>query len=164
MARTFAYVRVSTTGQTVENQIAEIAAAGFTIAPNRIVEDTVSGSLAAKQRLGFQKLLDKMEPEDILVVTKLDRLGRNAIDVSDTVSKLEASGIKVYCLQLGGMDLTSAAGKMTMNVLNAVAEFERDLLIERTNSGLARAKSQGKRQPNYRNGKDQSANQPNNRR
>ena len=57
---------------------------------------------------------------------------------------LENLGIRVHCLALGGIDLTSAAGKMTMGVINAVAQFERDLLIERTQSGLARAKSQGK--------------------
>lgn len=77
-------------------------------------------------------------------MTKLDRLGRDAIDVSATVAKLEKLGIKVHCLALGGVDLTSSAGKMTMGVINTIAEFERDLLIERTQSGLARAKSQGK--------------------
>jgi putative DNA-invertase from lambdoid prophage Rac len=58
---------------------------------------------------------------------------------------LAGRGIRVHCLALGGVDLTSAAGKMTMQVLGAVAEFERDLLIERTQSGLQRAKSEGKR-------------------
>lgn len=53
-------------------------------------------------------------------------------------------GIRVHCLALGGVDLTSSAGKMTMGVINAVAQFERDLLTERTQSGLTRAKSQGK--------------------
>ena len=81
---------------------------------------------------------------DVLVVTKLDRLGRDAIDVSTTVAKLETLGIRVHCLALGGVDLTSSAGKLTMGVINAVAQFERDLLIERTQSGLARAKAQGK--------------------
>ena len=95
-------------------------------------------------RKGFGRLLDKMEKGDILVVTKLDRLGRDAIDVSTTVVKLEKMGIKVYCLALGGVDLTSSAGKMTMGVINNVAQFERDLLIERTQSGLARAKLNGK--------------------
>lgn len=80
----------------------------------------------------------------MLVVTKLDRLGRNAIDVQSTVQHLESQGIRVHCLALGGVDLTSAAGKMTMGVLAAVAQFERDLLIERTQAGLARAKSEGK--------------------
>jgi putative DNA-invertase from lambdoid prophage Rac len=61
-----------------------------------------------------------------------------------SVAKLEEIGIRVHCLALGGVDLTSSAGKMTMNVINAVAQFERDLLIERTQSGLARAKAEGK--------------------
>jgi putative DNA-invertase from lambdoid prophage Rac len=74
----------------------------------------------------------------------MDRLGRDAIDVSTTVAKLENMGIRVHCLALGGIDLTSSAGKMTMGVINSVAQFERDLLIERTQSGLDRAKSNGK--------------------
>lgn len=77
-------------------------------------------------------------------MTKLDRLGRDAIDVSSTVKALAEIGVRVYCLALGGADFTSSAGTMTMNVLNAVAQFERDLLIERTQSGLKRAKSEGK--------------------
>lgn len=144
MPRTFAYVRVSTTGQTTENQIQEIEAAGFQVEPRRIVTETVSGSTAIAQRLGFSKLMDRLESGDVLIVTKLDRLGRDAIDVSTTVKALADMGVKVYCLALGGADLTSSSGTMTMQVLNAVAQFERDLLIERTQSGLRRAKSEGK--------------------
>jgi putative DNA-invertase from lambdoid prophage Rac len=88
--------------------------------------------------------MEKMEQGDVLIVTKLDRLGRNAIDVSSTVARLEERDIRVHCLALGGVDLTSSAGKLTMGVINAVAQFERDLLIERTQAGLARAKSEGK--------------------
>jgi putative DNA-invertase from lambdoid prophage Rac len=143
-SRVFAYCRVSTAGQTTDNQAHEIAAAGFTVKPQRIVTETVSGSVAAKLRKGFKRLLDKMEAGDVLVVTKLDRLGRNAMDVRETVETLAAMGVRVHCLALGGVDLTSAAGKMTMQVLGAVAEFERDLLIERTQAGLARARSEGK--------------------
>lgn len=95
-------------------------------------------------RPGWMSLMNKLEPGDILVVTKLDRLGRNAMDVRGTVESLASIGVRVYCLALGGMDLTSPAGKMTMGVINAVAEFERDLLIERTQAGLARAKAEGK--------------------
>ena len=84
-----------------------------------------------------------MEPGDILVVTKLDRLGRNAMDVRSTAERLEKANIRLHCLALGGVDLTSAAGKMTMAVITAVAEFERDLLIERTQSGMKRAKEEG---------------------
>src|SRR5690606_14599459 len=144
MPRTFAYVRVYTTGQTTENQIQEIKAAGYHIEPRRIVTETVSGSTAIAQRRGFSRLLDKMEAGDILIVTKLDRLGRDAIDVSSTVKALAEMGVRVYCLALGGADLTSSAGTMTMNVLNAVAQFERDLLIERAQSDLKHAKSEGK--------------------
>jgi len=144
MSRVFAYLRVSTADQTTENQIQEIAAAGFAVEPRRVVAETISGSVAASERQGFCRLLDKMEPEDVLVVTKLDRLGRNAMDVRATVEGLQGLGVRVHCLALGGMDLTSAAGKMTMAVIAAMAEFERDLLIERTRAGLARAKAEGK--------------------
>ena len=144
MPRTFAYARVSTTGQTTENQIQEIEAAGFHVEPRRIVTETVSGSTPIAQRREFSKLMDRLEAGDVLIVTKLDRLGRDAIDVSSTVMALAEMGVRVHCLALGGVDLTSSAGTMTMNVLNAVAQFERDLLIERTQAGLNRAKSEGK--------------------
>ena len=140
----FAYVRVSTIGQTTENQIREIESAGFAIEPRRVVSETISGSIAAAQRRGFVRLMDKLETGDILVVTKLDRLGRNAMDVRATVDRLAGLGVRVHCLALGGADLASAAGKMTMQIIAAVAEFERDLLVERTQAGLARAKAEGK--------------------
>lgn len=144
MTRVFAYCRVSTAEQTTDNQIQEIAAAGFEVKPQRAITETISGSVAALERKGFKKLLDKLEAGDVLVVTKLDRLGRNAMDVRSTVEKLTDLGVRVHCLALGGVDLTSPAGKMTMGVIAAVAEFERDLLIERTQAGLSRARSEGK--------------------
>jgi putative DNA-invertase from lambdoid prophage Rac len=145
MPRTFAYVRVSTAGQTTENQVREIEAAGFAIEKRRVVSETVSGSSAIEQRPGFMKLMDRLERDDVLIVTKLDRLGRNAMDVTATVAKLADMSVRVHCLALGGADLTSAAGRMTMQVINAVAQFERDLLIERTQSGLERARAAGER-------------------
>jgi putative DNA-invertase from lambdoid prophage Rac len=145
MSRVFAYCRVSTGEQTTDNQTAEIASAGFALDTRRVLVETISGSVAASERPQFVKLLDRLERGDVLVVTKLDRLGRNAMDLRATVERLEASGVRVHCLALGGMDLTSPAGKMTMGVIAAVAEFERDLLIERTNAGLKRAKKEGKR-------------------
>ena len=145
MARTSAYLRVSTSGQRTENQLREIEAAGFAVDKRRIVSETVSGSSAIEQRPGFVKLMDRLERDDVLIVTKLDRLGRNAMDVTGTVAKLADMGVRVHCLALGGADLTSAAGRMTMHVINAVAQFERDLLIERTNSGLARARASGEK-------------------
>lgn len=144
MSRVFAYCRVSTTDQTSQNQIIEIKAAGFSIEVQRLIEECISGSVIAKERPGFTKLIDRMESGDILVVTKLDRLGRNAMDVRSTIKQLSSMGIRVHCLALGGVDLTSSAGKMTMQVIAAMAEFERDLLIERTQSGINRAKAAGK--------------------
>jgi putative DNA-invertase from lambdoid prophage Rac len=145
MPRVFAYCRVSTLDQTTENQRMEIEAAGFAIEARRLIEENISGSVAAKERPGFMKLIDRMESGDVLVVSKLDRLGRNAMDVRSTVEQLASVGVRVHCLALGGVDLTSPAGKMTMQVIAAVAEFERDLLIERTQSGIVRAKAVGKK-------------------
>ena len=144
MSRSFAYCRVSTADQCTQNQIMEINAAGFSIEDHRVVSETVSGSVVALQRDQFARLADRLEPGDILVVTKLDRLGRNAMDVRTTVEALADTGVRVHCLALGGVDLTSPAGKMTMGVISAVAEFERDLLVERTQAGLERAKAQGR--------------------
>ncbi len=145
MSRVFAYCRVSTLEQNTENQRMEIQTAGFDVNPQRLIEEYISGSISAYKRPGFIRLLDRMESGDILIVTKLDRLGRNTMDIRNTVDQLAASNIRVHCLALGCMDLTSPAGKMTMQVISAVAEFERDLLIERTHSGIARAKATGKR-------------------
>ena len=61
------------------------------------------------------------------------------------MAKLAGIGVRVHCLALGGVDLASSTGKLTMGVINAVAEFERDLLVERTQAGLSRAKAEGKR-------------------
>lgn len=145
MSRVFAYCRVSTIEQNPENQLMEIQNAGFAIEPYRYIKESVSGSVPANQRKEFSKLLDRLEPGDVLVVTKIDRLGRNAMDVRATVELLEQRNVRIHCLALGGVDLTSPAGKMTMQVISAVAEFERDLLLERTKSGMERAKKEGKR-------------------
>jgi putative DNA-invertase from lambdoid prophage Rac len=144
MSRVFAYCRVSTIDQTTANQVQEIERAGFNVTKQRTITETVSGSMPAMERKGFSKLLERLEADDVLVVTKLDRLGRNAMDVRATVERLDVAGVRVHCLALGGVDLTSPAGKMTMQVIAAVAEFERDLLIERTQAGLKRAKAEGK--------------------
>lgn len=144
MSRTFIYARVSTADQTTDNQVWEVEGAGFKVDPKRVITESISGSTAAMERPGFSRLVDRLETGDVLIVTKLDRLGRNAMDVRATVEKLADDGVRVHCLALGGVDLTSPAGKMTMAVISAVAEFERDLLIERTQAGLSRAKAEGK--------------------
>jgi len=138
MSRVFAYCRVSTLEQNTENQRREIEAARFAIRPQRLIEEYISGSVAASERPGFMRLLDRMENGDVLIVTKLDRLGRNAMDIRQTVELLSASEIRVHCLPLGAVDLTSPVGKMTLQVISAVAEFERDLLLERTHEAAGK--------------------------
>jgi DNA invertase Pin-like site-specific DNA recombinase len=89
-------------------------------------------------------MLRQIRKGETLVVTKLDRLGRDAQDVGSTIKLLAERRSEVVVLQLGKLDLTSAAGKLMLTMLAAVAEMERDLLVERTQSGLARAKAEGK--------------------
>ena len=143
MSRVFAYARVSTVEQLTENQREQIAQAGYTIEPQRFFEEKVSGSVPALQRVAFAKLLDKMEAGDTLVVTKLDRIGRDSIDVQQTVTRFEKAGMRLIVLQLGNLDLTSSSGALMVKVLAAVADFERDLIIERTQAGQARARAEG---------------------
>ncbi len=139
---TFAYGRVSTKEQTTENQRREIEGAGHVV--DYWFADTISGKTSAGQRPQFAALLGQIRNGETLIVSKLDRLGRDAQDVGATVKLLAVRKIAVIVLQLGKLDLASAAGKMMLTMLAAVAEMERDLLVERTQSGLARAKNEGK--------------------
>lgn len=140
---TFAYGRVSTKDQTTENQRLEIQQAGYQV-DYWFADEGVSGKVSASQRPQFAKLLGQIRNGETLVVSKLDRLGRDAQDVGATIKALAARKIEVIVLQLGKLDLTSPAGKMMLTMLAAVAEMERDLLVERTQAGLARAKDEGK--------------------
>lgn len=140
---TFGYGRVSTINQNTDNQKLELEKAGYQI--DYWFEDTgISGKTSANQRPQFMALLEKIRDGETLVVSKLDRLGRDAIDVLQTVKQLSKRNIKVIVHQIGSTDLSSPAGKMLLTMLAAVAEMERDLLIERTQSGLERAKSEGR--------------------
>ena len=85
-----------------------------------------------------------MESGDTLIVTKLDRIGRDSIDVQQTVTHFEKAGMRLIVLQLGNLDLTSSAGSLMVKVLAAVADIERELIIERTQAGQARARAEGK--------------------
>jgi putative DNA-invertase from lambdoid prophage Rac len=142
---TFAYLRVSTTGQTTDNQAVEIEAAGYS--PDHTYADTISGKVPAAERPEFRAMLDtiaRTRKPKRLIVSKLDRLGRDSVDIQATVRRLAEMGCAVRVLQLGDLDLTSSAGKLVMATLSAVAEMERDLLVERTKVGLARARRDGK--------------------
>ena len=102
------------------------------------------GSCSPAQRRQFSDMLTKLRKKDTVVVSKLDRLGRDAPDVLATIKTLAALDVEVVVLQLGKLDLTSTAGKLMLAMLAAVAEMERDLIVERTQAGLARAKAEGK--------------------
>ena len=143
MSRIFAYARVSTVDQVNENQRDQIKDAGYRIEPRRFVEEKISGSVPAMSRPGFKKLMDKLEPGDTLVVTKLDRIGRDSIDVQKTVELFTDLDVRLIVLQLGNLDLTSSSGALMVKVLAAVADFERELIIERTLAGQARARAAG---------------------
>lgn len=144
--RIFAYCRVSTTEQSTENQIIAIRLKGYEVSDSRAVSETVSGSVEAMKREKFQLLINhQMENGDMLVVLKLDRLGRDNIDVQNTINLLTDKGVKVVCLDLPVADLSSAEGKLMLQMFSAFAEFERNRIRERTREGLERAKAQGKK-------------------
>ena len=138
----FGYGRVSTAEQSTDNQRLEIERAGYAV--EYWYADTVSGKAHAAQRKQFGVLLGKLRARDTVVVSKLDRLGRDAPDVLSTIKSLATFGVEVVVLQLGKLDLASTPGKLMLTMLAAIAEMERDLIVERTQAGLARAKAQGK--------------------
>lgn len=139
----FGYGRVSTKEQQAQNQRLELERAGYQV-DYWYADEGVSGKVPALQRAQFRILLDKIRDGETLVVSKLDRLGRDAQDIGATIKMLAARRIEVIVLQLGKLDLTSSAGKLMLTMLAALAEMERDMLVERTQSGLARAKAEGK--------------------
>ena len=139
----FAYSRVSTKDQTTANRTLDIEKAGYKV-DYWFADEGVSGKVSASQRPQFKALLGQIRAGETLVVSKLDRLGRDAQDVGATIKMLAERKIVVIVLQLGTLDLASPAGKLMLTMLAAVAEMERDLLVERTQSGLARAKAEGK--------------------
>lgn len=144
--RIFAYCRVSTTEQSTENQIIAIRQKGYEVSDSRVISETVSGSVEAMKRKKFKLLINhQMERGDMLVVLKLDRLGRDNIDVQRTINLLTERGVKVVCLDLPVADLSSAEGKLMLQMFSAFAEFERNRIRERTKEGIERAKAQGKK-------------------
>ena len=136
MAR-IGYSRVSTKDQDVENQDRRLTQAGCT----RIYSDTAeSGSKAS--RPDWDACLARLEKGDVLVTVRLDRLGRSIRNLIDVVTMLGERGVDIVILDQG-IDTTTSAGKFMFHIMASVAEFERDLIIERTNDGLARARANG---------------------
>lgn len=140
---TFAYLRVSTNDQTTAQQLTQIEAAGHTVERDRVfAEQGVSGKVPALQREQFQRLNDRLTSGDQIVVVKLDRLGRDTLDVIATIQHLTQRGISVVVLGLGVLD-GSAQSNLTLTMLAAISSFERELISERTKAKLAQLKADG---------------------
>lgn len=137
MGHLLGYARVSTTDQDASLQIDALNAAGC----YRVFVDTMSGSLQHRPEL--DKLLDQLRPGDTLVVWRLDRLGRSIRHLIDQLHALAERGIGFRSLQ-ETIDTTSPGGRLVFHVFAALAEFERDLIKERTNAGLAAARARGR--------------------
>jgi putative DNA-invertase from lambdoid prophage Rac len=141
---TFAYIRVSTTTheQTTENQRKLITDAGFSV-DEFISEDGISGSVKSTERPAFAYMMSRLRAGDTCIITAIDRLGRSAVDILSIVEDFKNRGIKLRVMQFDGVDLTSSTGKMLVTMMAAMAELERNMLIERTKAGLERTKAQG---------------------
>jgi DNA invertase Pin-like site-specific DNA recombinase len=132
------YARVSTTDQTLALQQDALTAVGCT----KIFTDTASGAQA--ERKGLTEALSYVRPGDSLVVWKLDRLGRSLKDLISRIAELNDRGIGFKSLT-EQIDTTTSGGKLIFHIFGALAEFERDIIKERTNAGLAAARIRGKR-------------------
>lgn len=134
------YTRVSTTSQDPQLQLDALTTAG--VETRDVFSDVSSGSKDAAQRPGMRRLLDYATDGDTVVVWRVDRLGRSLIDVLNTVNLLRESGIAVRSIQ-DGIDPATTTGRLMLNMLATLAEYERELITERVTAGIAAAKSAG---------------------
>jgi DNA invertase Pin-like site-specific DNA recombinase len=132
------YARVSTPDQSLERQLDELRAHGC----QRVFAEAASGKRGA-QRPEWGKCLGHLRAGDKLVVTELSRLGRNVGDLGQLLDHLEDLGVGLQILNLG-IDTRTASGRLVFTVVAAVAAMERELLIERTQSGLVAARARGR--------------------
>jgi DNA invertase Pin-like site-specific DNA recombinase len=135
----FGYARVSTDGQSLASQDAQLRAAGCI----KVYSEKISG--AKTDRPELVKLLRRLEPDDVLVVTRLDRLGRSTRDLLNILDGIAKAGAGFKSLGDAWADTTTAHGRLMLTVLGGLAEFERELIVARTSDGRARAKAKGVR-------------------
>lgn len=138
----YGYARVSTAQQDYATQIADLKKAGAT----KIFKDKYTGTTA--NRPEFDKLMTTIKNGDTLIVTKLDRLARNTQDALNIVKKMNAEEVILRVLNIGTID-NSPSGRLIFTVFSAFAEFERDLIVSRTQEGKAWAKANN---PNFHDG------------
>lgn len=134
------YARVSTREQNLDMQIDALTKAGC----EKLYTETVSGSNSSKsERPELNKLLEDLRPNDILVIWKLDRLGRSLKHLIELVNDLGKRNIGLLSLN-DPIDTTTAQGRLNFNIFASLAEFEKDLIRERTNAGLLAARARGR--------------------
>ena len=138
--RLLGYTRVSTTSQDARLQLDALMAAG--VEARDVFSDVTSGARAAIKRPGMKKLFDYATEGDTVVVWRIDRLGRSLIDVLNTVNLLRERGVKVQSIS-DGIDPETSSGRMMLGMLATLAEYERELITERVNAGIAAAKQNG---------------------
>ena len=145
----YGYARVSTVKQDLSSQVENLKRAGAV----KIFKDKYTGTTA--NRPEFDKLMAKIKSGDTLIVTKLDRLARNTQDALNIVKKMNAEGVILRVLNIGTID-NSPSGRLIFTVFSAFAEFERDLIVSRTQEGKAWAKANN---PNFHEGMPRKYNQ-----
>lgn len=136
---TIGYARASSTGQSVEVQLEQLAAAGCT----KIFEEKVSGT-SQRGRFKLAEALDYVRDGDTFVVTRLDRLARSVSDLREIVDRLTAKEVAFKAIQQGAIDTSTSGGRLMLNLLGAVAEFETDLRRERQMEGIEKARAAGR--------------------
>jgi DNA invertase Pin-like site-specific DNA recombinase len=148
MTRVAIYTRVSTGSQTTENQRRELRAVAERLGHEVIAEFTdegISGAKGREQRPGLNKLLDGVTRRDFdkVMAWSVDRLGRSLPDLLTFMGELKAKGVDLY-LHQQSLDTSTPSGRAMFQMLGVFSEFEREIIRERVNAGLARAKAQGK--------------------
>lgn len=133
----FGYARISTHEQNADMQIDQLQQAGC----DEIFCDTASGTKTIRPAL--EQLLGKIRSGDVIVIWKLDRLGRSLRHLIELVNQLMEKNVGLKSLQ-DPVDTTSAQGRLIFNLFASLAEFERDLIVERTQAGLAAARARGR--------------------
>lgn len=134
----FGYARVSTQDQNLDRQLDQLKDANC----EEIFKEKITGTMADRPELG--KLFERLRKDDILVVADLTRLSRSTRDLIDITEKLKARGIELKSLK-ENIDTTTATGKAMFGMLAVMAQFERDLISERTKQGLESARSRGRK-------------------
>ena len=144
MSATIAYARVSSDGQSVEAQRHSINQRYKVSEEGWFTDEATSGTTKALDRKGFAALFSYVRKGDIVVVPAIDRLGRNTIDVLETVEALKAKGVTVISMR-EGFDLSSPTGKLMLTLLAGVAELERENIRARQMAGIEKAKADGRK-------------------